>query len=160
MSPYPVILLTTPVLSLAPCPVDPAYELVPNTAATPKPRHKMAATPAPLHKMAAIPESRPDMAAMLEPPHKMVTSQKPLYKMAATPAVMDIKLQSLAFTDATQVFLSIANVAFEDTKAFQRDLKLVSSVADRPQHPKSLSTGRHRDCSPCIGSCYTVCLID
>ncbi|KAI2665264.1 hypothetical protein H4Q32_021494 [Labeo rohita] len=71
----------------------------------------------------------------------MAANQAPLHKMAATPeppAVIDVKPQSSAIMDATPVFLSIMNVAFEDTKVFQRWLRLLSSVADPPMDPPAV----------------------
>lgn len=71
----------------------------------------------------------------------MAANQAPLHKMAATPeppAVIDVKSQSSAIMDATPVFLSIVNVAFEDTKVFQRWLRLLSSVADPPLDPPAV----------------------
>ncbi|KAL0173691.1 hypothetical protein M9458_029659, partial [Cirrhinus mrigala] len=83
----------------------------------------MAAIPEPHLIIAASPESLFKMATSPESLHKMVASPEPLHKMAATP-------EPSAITDVTSVFLVIVNVAFEDTQAFYRRLRLVSILVD------------------------------
>lgn len=110
-------------------------------AAISEPRPEMAAVPEPHNVMASSPESLHKMAASPDPLYKMAASPQPLYKMAAMPeppAVMDIKRQSLAITDATPVFrfnvyIAIEDTqadAFEDMQAVHRRLRLASCLAD------------------------------
>ncbi len=65
----------------------------------------------------------------------IASSQESLHKMAASleaPAVIDVKQQSSAITDATPVFPVLVKVTFEDIQGFHRHLRLVSCVADPP----------------------------
>ncbi len=68
--------------------------------------------------------------ALVKPAHDKPATLKPAHVKSAKSKPAHVKLQTSAIMDATPVFQSIMNVAFEDTKSVPRHSSLACSVQD------------------------------